>query len=61
MGAVYLPFLQKTLHTVPLGWQDWLIILAIALPIFAITELYKWLYWRRDNNKNHHNIQEFEE
>ena len=50
MGAVYLPFLQKTLHTVPLGWQDWLIILAIALPIFAMTELYKWLCWRRDNN-----------
>jgi Ca2+-transporting ATPase len=51
MGAVYLPFLQSTLHTVPLGWQDWLIILVIALPIFGITELYKWLCWRRDSNK----------
>ncbi|MDY0189572.1 MAG: HAD-IC family P-type ATPase [Desulfuromonas sp.] len=47
VGAVYLPFLQTALHTVPLGWQDWLVILATALPIFIATELLKWLHWRR--------------
>ncbi|MFQ5488059.1 MAG: cation-translocating P-type ATPase, partial [Gammaproteobacteria bacterium] len=41
--AVYVPFLQDALHTVALGWQDWGIILLIALPIFLLTELYKWL------------------
>ncbi len=47
MGAVYLPFLQTALHTTPLSWQDWLLILAFSLPIFVFTELYKWLHWHR--------------
>ena len=44
--AVYLPFLQDALHTVPLGWGDWGLIFAVAAPVFAITELYKWWRWR---------------
>jgi len=46
--AVYVPFLQDALHTTALGWEDWGIIIVIALPIFIITELYKWFRW---NNK----------
>ena len=45
--AVYLPFLQKALHTVPLGWQEWGLIFLVAAPIFIIAEAYKWLRWRR--------------
>lgn len=45
--AVYVPFLQKALHTVPLGWADWGLIFMIALPIFILTEAYKWLRWQR--------------
>jgi len=45
--AVYVPFLQNALHTVPLGWQDWALIAAIAIPIFGFVELYKWVAWRR--------------
>ena len=45
--VVYVPFLQDALHTVPLGWRDWALILLVALPVFAATESYKWLRWRR--------------
>lgn len=44
--AVYTPLLQKALHTVPLGWQEWGLIALVAAPIFLVTELYKWLRWR---------------
>jgi len=45
--AVYVPFLQKALHTVPLGWADWGLIFMIALPIFVMAEAYKWFRRRR--------------
>ena len=45
--AVYVPFLQQALHTVPLAWQDWLVMLAVALPLFAIMEAGKWLASRK--------------
>jgi len=45
--AVYVPFLQEALHTVPLGWEDWGMILVIALPVFLMSEMYKWLHWHQ--------------
>ena len=48
--AVYVPFLQKTLHTVALGWKEWGLIIVIALPIFFLTEGYKWLRWQQQKN-----------
>ncbi len=45
--AVYVPFLQQALHTVPLGWGDWGMILVVALPVFLMSELYKWLRWHQ--------------
>ncbi len=45
--AIYVPFLQEALHTVPLGWQDWGMIIVIALPVLVVTEIYKWLNSRR--------------
>ena len=44
--AVYIPFLQEALHTVALGWEDWLLIFEIALPVFVVVELFKWIAWR---------------
>jgi Ca2+-transporting ATPase len=41
--AVYVPFLQDALHTVALGWEDWVIIFLVALPLFIMTEFYKWI------------------
>jgi len=43
--AVYVPFLQKALHTVPLDLADWGWMLAIAAPVFIVTEVCKW--WHR--------------
>ncbi|MDX2447994.1 MAG: HAD-IC family P-type ATPase [Desulfobacterales bacterium] len=40
--AVYVPFLQKALHTVPLGWAEWGWMVAIAAPVFIVTEICKW-------------------
>jgi Ca2+-transporting ATPase len=45
--AVYVPFLQRALHTVPLGWKEWRLIILVALPVFVLTELYKWYRWRK--------------
>ena len=44
--AVYLPVLQQALHTVPMGWSDWGLVLVVSLPIFLVTELIKWMRWR---------------
>jgi len=44
--AVYVPFLQDVLHTTAMGWEDWGIIVLVALPIFIITEIYKWIRWK---------------
>jgi len=52
IAAVYVPYLQKALHTVPLGWQDWLLIFEISLPIFIITEIYKTIEWLLSKPKN---------
>ncbi|GBE22798.1 calcium-transporting ATPase 1 [bacterium BMS3Bbin01] len=43
VAAVYVPFLQKVLHTVPLRWEDWLLMLAVAIPIFLVVEAIKIL------------------
>ncbi len=45
--AIYIPFLQQALHTVPLRWEDWGLIVIMALPVFIVTELYKWYRWRK--------------
>lgn len=41
VAAVYVPFLQRALHTVPLGWWDWFVIIVIAAPIFLVVEAVK--------------------
>ena len=40
--AVYVPFLQGALHTVPLGPGDWGLMLVVAAPVFILAELAKW-------------------
>ncbi len=45
--AVYVPFLQPALHTVPLGLADWGMIVMVALPVLLMSETYKWLAWQR--------------
>ena len=45
--AVYVPFLQKALHTTAMGWEEWGIIVLVALPIFIMTEIYKWVRYKK--------------
>ncbi|MCP4171488.1 MAG: HAD-IC family P-type ATPase [Fuerstiella sp.] len=40
--ALYVPFLQNALHTVPLNLPQWGLIAVVALPIFVACELIKW-------------------
>ncbi|EMI56053.1 membrane protein containing ATPase, P-type cation-transporter [Rhodopirellula sallentina SM41] len=47
VAAVYIPALQPGLHTVALGWREWALIVAAALPVFAITEVVKIVASRR--------------
>jgi len=44
--VIYVPFLQRAFHTVPLGWSDWGLMLLVAAPVFLFAELFKWLNWR---------------
>jgi len=41
--VVYISFLQETFHTAALGWKDWGIIFLVALPLFILTEVFKWI------------------
>ena len=45
VAAVYVPFLQTALHTVPLGIRDWGLMLAAAAPVFILVEGYKVARW----------------
>lgn len=44
MLAVYNPFFQKVLRTVPLSGREWLIIIAVAFSIIVVEELRKTVY-----------------
>jgi Ca2+-transporting ATPase len=47
--AVYLPFLQTALHTVPLSARDWVVMFVVALPLLLIGEITKWLSTRAES------------
>jgi P-type Ca2+ transporter type 2C len=47
MAAIYTPFLQSVLHTVPLSLSDWLIIIPISGSIILVEEIRKaFARWR---------------
>ena len=48
--ALYAPFLQKILHTIPLSLADWLIIIPIAGSIVLVEEIRKFFYRRTVDN-----------
>ena len=47
VAAIYLPVLQTALHTVPLGLEEWVIILIFSAPIFVVPEFIKARYARQ--------------
>jgi len=42
-AALYVPFLQKILHTVPLSGMEWGAIFLVMIPLLGVPEVYKWL------------------
>jgi len=49
LAAVYLPFMQRALHTVALNGFDWVVMLVLAAPLLIASESFKRLAWRRRN------------
>lgn len=45
--AVYNPFMQKVLHTVPLSLSEWLIIIPVAASIILVEEVRKFFFRQR--------------
>jgi len=43
VAVIYLPFLMLALGTFSLAWSDWLVVIGVALTIFPVLELAKWL------------------
>ena len=46
MLAVYTPFFQQILHTVPLTFTEWLLIIPVAASILVVEEIRKLAYRR---------------
>jgi len=51
IAALYTPFMQKILHTVPLNFSEWLIIIVISLSIIIVEETRKLIYRKINKNK----------
>ncbi|MBU1131501.1 HAD-IC family P-type ATPase [Patescibacteria group bacterium] len=47
LAAIYLPPLQHVFKTVPLGWNEWTIVLGACACIIIIIELIKWIFIAR--------------
>jgi len=47
LAAVYVPIMQRALHTVALTGVDWVVILVIAIPPVIVSEWCKTSNWRR--------------
>lgn len=52
IAAVYWPVLQAMLHTVPIGWKEWQLIMLLSLPIVIVPEILKMIGAK--TAKNHH-------
>ncbi|SER00969.1 cation-transporting ATPase F [Lentzea xinjiangensis] len=38
----YVPFMNDLFHTAPLGWQPWLVVIALSAAAYVVVELEKW-------------------
>jgi len=43
VAVLYLPFLQKIFRTVPISWQEWVVITIVSSSVLFIVEGYKYL------------------
>jgi Ca2+-transporting ATPase len=54
LAALYVPALQRMLHTTGLGWGEWGVVLVVALPLFLVPETWKRLRWREPGQSGTH-------
>ncbi|MEK7179602.1 MAG: HAD-IC family P-type ATPase, partial [Patescibacteria group bacterium] len=47
--AVYNPFMQRVLHTVPLSLSEWSILISVAASVVLVEEIRKFFYRRKMN------------
>lgn len=45
--AIYNPFFQKILQTVPLGWPEWSLVLGVSISVIVIIEIIKRIFIAR--------------
>jgi len=50
--SVYIPFFQKILSTVSLGWREWLALIVIGLFNIILIEIMKWIFIVKNKNNN---------
>ncbi|MGI6025228.1 MAG: cation transporting ATPase C-terminal domain-containing protein, partial [Pediococcus parvulus] len=39
---IYVPFLQGLFNTAAIGWQDWILLVCIPIPLVLIEEIRKY-------------------
>ncbi|MFS8102605.1 HAD-IC family P-type ATPase [Lentzea alba] len=47
MLLTYVPFMNSLFHTAPLGWEPWLVVVALSAVSYVLVELEKWWHRRR--------------
>jgi Ca2+-transporting ATPase len=51
-AVIYVPFLRNLLHTVILGWQDWLLICGASILSMILVEGTKWIFISRHHTED---------
>jgi magnesium-transporting ATPase (P-type) len=54
LGAMHLPWLQRVLYISPITFNEWLVLLGLALPVLAAMEIFK-VFKRKKMDPAHHN------
>jgi len=55
LAAIYIPFLNKALETVPLGWAEWRVVLAVIFGVMVLIEIVKAIFsWYYKKTSNQH-------
>jgi hypothetical protein len=50
VASMYIPFLSNILQTSPVSFNSWMLLLAVAMTLMVVDELYK--LWIRKGSKN---------
>ncbi len=51
LSAIYIPFLNRMLRTVPLHWSEWKVMILVMLVVFVLIEVIKSIFIHHRNKK----------